>query len=217
MKTSSHTQDLIDLLVADLKPVRRGALARGMAGGVGAGALVSLALVLLLWGPRPDWSEAVVSASFWAKAAFTLALAGSGFAALLRLARPRGAALGAVVAGLAVVVAMGAAAGLQLLVSPPATRLALLLGATWAVCPWLIMALAAPILCGTLRALRAMAPTRLGLAGAAAGLTAGALSAFVYALSCNEHALPFVFVWYGLAIAAVTAAGAALGSKLLRW
>ncbi|MFV8126909.1 NrsF family protein, partial [Enterobacter cloacae complex sp.6730722] len=84
-----------------------------------------------------------------AKAAFTLGLAGSGFAALLRLARPAGAAPGAALAGLlAVVVAMGAAAGLQWHLSPPAMRLPLLLGATWAVCPWLIMALSAPILCG---------------------------------------------------------------------
>lgn len=217
MGTSSSTEDLIDLLVADLKPMRRGAVMRKMAWGVGAGALVSLAVVLLLWGPRADWGEAVVSVSFWAKAAFTLGLAGSGFAALLRLARPAGAAPAAVFAGLAVVVVMGAVAGLQLHVSPSAMRLPLLLGATWAVCPWLIVALSAPILCGAFRALRAMAPTRLRLAGAVAGLTSGALSAFIYAISCDEHAMPFVLVWYGLAIAAVSMAGAALGPKLLRW
>lgn len=208
---------LIDLLVADLAPVRRGALMRRIGTGVGAGALASLAAVLLLWGPRPDLDIATVTPSFWAKAAFTLALGAAGVFALVRLARPEGAAPGAAVAVVAVVSAMGMAAGLQFALAPPSLRMPLLLGSTWATCPWLIMMLSVPVLSGSLWALRAMAPTRLRLAGAFAGLTSGALSALVYAISCDEVGLPFVFVWYGLAIAVVTIVGALLGSRLLRW
>lgn len=218
VKVSSRQRPaLIDLLVADLAPVRRGAVARQMTYGVGAGLLVSLAAVLVLWGPRPDFGDAILAPSFWVKAAFTFALGASGFVALLRLARPEGVAPRAVRAALFTVLAMGMAAWLQLAVSAPGLRKPLLLGATSGVCPWLIMMLSVPVLWGTLRALREMAPTRLRLTGALAGLTSGALSAFVYAISCDEHAMPFVFVWYGLAIAAVSAAGAMMGPRLLRW
>jgi hypothetical protein len=69
----------------------------------------------------------------------------------------------------------------------------------------------------TFSVLRTMAPTQLTLAGAAAGLTAGASAALVYAFSCDESALPFVLIWYGLGMALPTAAGAMLGRLALRW
>jgi hypothetical protein len=217
-EASSHRHhDLIGLLVADLTPIRRGAVARCIALGVGSGSLIALAAVLLLWGPRPDWGQAVSEPAFWLKTGFTVALGAAGFMSLLRLARPDGAAPGAAAAVVLTVLAMGLAAVRQLILSAPDLRQSLLMGSTSAVCPWLIIVLSIPVLWGTLTALRVMAPTRLRLTGAAAGLTSGALSAFVYSVSCDERALAFVFVWYGLAIAAVSMAGAVIGPRVLRW
>jgi hypothetical protein len=65
--------------------------------------------------------------------------------------------------------------------------------------------------------MRGLAPTRLQLAGAAAGLAAGAAGAWVYAFYCTESAAAFVAVWYSLGIAAVTLAGAVAGRFVLRW
>jgi hypothetical protein len=66
-------------------------------------------------------------------------------------------------------------------------------------------------------AMRQFAPTNLRLAGALAGLAAGAISAVAYALHCTDDSLAFVAVWYGLTIALCTLVGAALGPRMLRW
>ncbi len=55
------------------------------------------------------------------------------------------------------------------------------------------------------------------LAGAVAGVLAGAIGTFVYAFHCNESAMPFVAIWYTLGIAAVGVLGALLGRVTLRW
>ncbi|MBK8838593.1 MAG: DUF1109 family protein [Hyphomonadaceae bacterium] len=83
--------------------------------------------------------------------------------------------------------------------------------------PWLIFALALPGLAATLRAMRGFAPTRTALAGAAAGLLAGGVSATVYGLHCDENAAAFVAVWYSLGIGMTAVAGAILGPRVLRW
>jgi hypothetical protein len=75
---------------------------------------------------------------------------------------------------------------------------------------------AAPAAC-LLIALRRGAAARPVLAGAMAGLVSGAVGATLYALSCPDDSALFVATWYSIAIAAVTAASAYLGSRLLRW
>lgn len=65
--------------------------------------------------------------------------------------------------------------------------------------------------------LRGLAPTRLRLAGAAAGFAAGSLGALVYSLHCPELAAPFLAIWYLLGMLIPTAIGAWLGPRLLRW
>jgi hypothetical protein len=100
----------------------------------------------------------------------------------------------------------------------PQTRwLELVLGQTAAICPFLITLLAAPVLLGGLWALQGLAPTRLRLAGASAGLLAGAAGACVYAFHCPELAAPFLGTWYVLGMAIPTALGALIGPRVLRW
>jgi hypothetical protein len=66
-------------------------------------------------------------------------------------------------------------------------------------------------------AMKGLAPTRLALAGAMAGLLSGAGGALVYALYCPEMAAPFIGVWYLLGMLIPTALGALLGPRLLHW
>jgi hypothetical protein len=93
----------------------------------------------------------------------------------------------------------------------------LLMGQSWRVCPRNILALSLPILAATLVVVRRLAPTRLVLAGAAAGLFSGGVAATVYGLHCPESTMPFVAVWYSLGISAPVVIGAVLGPWALRW
>jgi len=61
------------------------------------------------------------------------------------------------------------------------------------------------------------APTRPPLAGATAGLLAGALGAAAYVLTCKNDAGWFVAIWYTSAVLLVTVVGASLGRRALAW
>ena len=146
--------------------------------------------------------------------------AGLALAALIateRLARP-GMRLGLVWAALAApVLVLWLVAAVVLINAAPEQRAYLILGETWKSCPFNIALIALPLLAATLWAMKGLAPTRLALAGASAGLLAGALSALVYALHCPESTAPFLAIWYVLGIAIPTLAGALSGPRVLRW
>ena len=101
--------------------------------------------------------------------------------------------------------------------APGADMPGLVLGHSSRVCAFLVTLTALPTLAATFWALRQLAPTRLRLAGAGAGLFAGATGAFVYSFHCTEGAAPFIAIWYTLGIAVTTLIGALLGPRLLRW
>jgi hypothetical protein len=208
---------LIDRLASDLKPVRPGIVPWLLFGAVGICASPSLAVVVWLWGVRPDIAAALQTTAFWAKEAFAATLALAGSAAMLRLARPDGKATGAIYVAFGAAAVMLVLAVLQLGANPPGLWSHLVVGKTAAVCPWLILLLALPIFAGAMAMMRSMAPTRLAAAGAAAGLAAGGLSALVYSLACDENTMPFVLIWYGVTVAATTLIGAILGPQVLRW
>ena len=75
-------------------------------------------------------------------------------------------------------------------------RAELVLGGTWNACPLNIAVLSLPVFVAALWAMKGLAPTRPALAGAAAGLLAGAVGAVVYTLHCPELAAPFLGTWY---------------------
>ena len=93
----------------------------------------------------------------------------------------------------------------------------MLLGRSWRSCAFSIAGLSLPLMATTFWALRGLAPTRLRLTGAAAGLLSAAVAAVVYSLHCPEMDVPFWAVWYVLGLSLPTAAGALLGPRLLRW
>ena len=113
--------------------------------------------------------------------------------------------------------AVWAGGALVLLSAPLAQRLPLLMGISWRSCPFNIALLSIPLFIGIFWAVRGMAPTRLRLTGAIAGLLAGATATMVYCLHCPEMGVPFWAVWYFLGILIPAAAGLLLGPRLLRW
>jgi len=211
------TDALIEALAGDAAASPARSPRRTLALAVGAGTLVSAIAMLALLGVRPDMATALPTFGFWIKLAFPLGIAIAGLMAFDRLGRPGARAGGGYRVGLAVVAVMLLLAATQLTLAPAGQMRALVMGHTLDHCTALIALLSLPILAGGLYAMRQMAPTRLRLAGAAVGVTAGALSAFVYAIACDETALPFIALWYGLSIALVGLVSALLGPRLLRW
>ncbi|HEX6138583.1 MAG TPA: DUF1109 domain-containing protein [Casimicrobiaceae bacterium] len=211
-----RTDELVKMLATGTVAVEPGAAARRFALAVGLGALGAALLMALLLGVRHDL-RAVMLPMFSVKLAFAACLALASIAGVYRLSRP-GAKLARVPALLATtILAMWALAAFVLIRAQPGERAALLLGQTWDECPFLIALLSAPAFISVMWALRSLAPTRLRLAGAAAGFAAGALGALAYSWHCPELGAPFIALWYLAGILIPTAIGALVGSRVLRW
>jgi len=211
------TDDLIAGLVLDLPPMPRGQLERRLLLFMLPAATIVLCGVIGWLGLRSDLVAAIAGPTFWGKAAYTTALAGTGFWLLDQLGRPGASTRGPVILLAVILAAAGGMAGLELLMAAPAARMTLILGGSASVCPiniLLLGALAAPFV---FVAARRFAPVRPALAGAAAGLLAAGLSATLYGLHCPEHTAAFVAVWYSLGLGLAAAAGALIGRFAFRW
>jgi len=212
-----NTDDLVTMLATGAGAVAANPAPRRYAVAIVSGALGAGLLMGILLGVRHDLAAALLLPMFWVKLAFVAALAAASLAAVLRLSRP-GMPLTWVPGALAApIVAMGILAAFALLRAAPAQRGGLFFGDTWTSCPFLIALLSAPVFVAVLWAIRGLAPTRLRLAGAAAGLLSGAVGALVYCLHCPEMGAPFIAFWYLLGMMIPTALGALLGPRLLRW
>jgi len=210
------TADLISALAADTAPVKPVRVTTRLAAACLAGALAT-GVVLTAWlGLRP-LGEAVQTSAFWMKAGYTLALALAGFLLVSRLARPGGRPGRLLTIVLLAVAVMAGLSAIELMRAGPGAMRPLMMGQSASVCSLRILALSIPAYFGAIFVLRRLAPTRLALTGAAAGLLAGGVGASVYGLYCGETAATFVVIWYTLGITASTALGALIGSRLLRW
>jgi hypothetical protein len=211
------TERLIQTLARDVRPVARHVVARRIAAGTVGGALITAALVISVLHIRSDLATAVHSFSFWMKWTYTISLGSVAITATARLARPTTSSLGSLWAlGIPALLLAGIAIG-ELVSTPAEHWLAMWLGQSWKVCPWIVLTLALPIFIGLLWSFRALAPVRLRAAGAAAGLAAGAWAATIYCLHCPEDSALFVLTWFSLGILLAGALGAILGPTLLRW
>lgn len=211
------TDDLIAMLASG-PDVRVGAPpARVTALPLAGAVLASMLLMLVLLGPRADLAEEMALPAFWMKVVFAAGLAGAGWLSARRLSAPgmRITALPWWVA--APVAVLWCVACWTLLDAAPGERAGLFWGSTWRYCPILIAVLSLPVLAAALHVMRSLAPTRLRLAGAAAGLASGAAAALVYCLHCPEMSAVFVGFWYLLGMLIPTALGAMLGPRVLAW
>jgi hypothetical protein len=181
------------------------------------GAGLTVLLFLLLLGLRPHLPQALAQPRVLIKPVLGLCLAACAMGLLLRLARParpagRWGALLWLAPGLLL-----AAVAVELSVVPSALWVARAVGHNAFWCLTMIPLFAVPPLGCLLHALKGAAPTRPAATGAVAGLVAGGLASAAYALHCTDDSPLFVATWYALAVAIVTAAGAVVGGRMLRW
>lgn len=212
-----RTEDLIEALALDAPAQPAGFAGRRIGAAVLMGVAAAFVALMVWLGPRPDLAQAVRDAFFWIKLAYALSFAVAGVALVDRYGRPGGVGgrrwlLVFVPIGLLALIAVGASLG-----AGPAQLQRDWLGHSWTLCPLRILSLAAPVFVAALWAFQKLAPTRLRLAGFAAGLMAGGAGAGVYCLACDESAALFVLTWYTLGIFACAAIGAVVGPRLLRW
>jgi hypothetical protein len=210
------TDQLIAFLASSAAPVSpRGG--KRFPAWMAVAAMASFAAMLVTVGPRPDWQSAIGQPMLWMKLAFPASLAMASFVALRRLGHP-GMRLGAAPLALAVpLVAMWLVAGPMLLNASASARHDLVMGSSSWQCLVGIALLSIPALVLGFFAVNRLAPTRLALSGAVAGLFAGSAGAFAYALYCPEMQPPFLAVWYALGMLVPAGVGAWLGPRWLRW
>lgn len=214
----TKTNELIEDLVRDLRPVRRHALAGLLARALVPGMALSACLILFGHGLRPDLGAAVFVPAFWVKSAYPLLLGLIGLGALLSVARPGGRPLGSVLKVTIVYALLAALALLQMRdASSSEESHQLVMGISAWFCPLIILATGTPLMAATFWFLRKGAPTAPTLAGTVAGFSAGALGAWIYSWGCIENGLPFVALWYSLGIVLCAALGGMMGRLWLRW
>jgi hypothetical protein len=211
-----RTDDLLNALSDNLAPAPRAMVGRSLVLGLAAGMAVTLAVLLLTLRLRHDLGAAMMGAAFWIKFAYTLILTGLGLWLVERQSRAAADARMPAWLVLVPVLMLAVIAALQIS-APQADWRALIMGRSARVCTFLILALSLPIFTGIFWAMRRLAPTRLTLAGACAGLLSGAASATLYCLHCPETAAPFILIWYSLGIALAVVLGAVVGRWALRW
>ena len=211
------TDELVTLLATGTGSMPVAVPMRRYAVALGAGMLGAVLLMFLFMGVRADLGQAVMLPMFWVKAAFVACLALTSGLVAWRLSRPGVRLAGMPGALAAPVIAMWALAAFVLVNADPTRREQLLMGGTSSYCPFFIALLSVPVFVAVIWAMNGLAPTRLRLAGAAAGLVSGSLGALVYSLHCTEMSAPFLGVWYVLGLMIPTAVGALMGPRWLRW
>jgi hypothetical protein len=211
-----RTSELIAALSADPipEPIRLG---RRVAAALVIGLVGSVALYVLLFGPRPDIAAACMTMRFWLKFVDSFAFALPSLLLTLRLARPDAKPRALALWLIAPFVLLAAGVVVELLVVPQGEWLSRLMGSTAMHCTITIPMLAAPVLAALIVALRAGAPLHPGLTGALAGAAAAGVGALVYASSCPGDSPLFVATWYPLATLICMGVGALAGRRFLAW
>lgn len=210
-----NTEQLVELLARDQTRATSpgSSLLRAL---LPAGLVAATAFVALV-GLRPDLVQAFGSTWFNFKVLLNASLWLAATGMLLVMSRPGAAGRGWKLALWGVPAALLLAAGVELLRLPSGQWWPVAWGtnATW--CLRIIPTLAVLPLLATLAALRNAAPANPVRAGAMAGLMSAGLAGTLYALHCPDDSPLFVGLWYVLATGIVTAAGALLGARWLRW
>ena len=209
------TDQLIDVLARGVEPAERPRWRRNIVITLLAGLVVAVLLVAIGLGVRPDIGTArmpvMMKAIFSAlAAAVILPMAMQ----LMKPGRPLGWRIGAVLlfAGVCAIATIVALMG-----EMPERRWEVWMGGAIPWCVVLIPILAAPTAVLLTWFMRAFAPTRITLTGAAIGALSGGVSAMAYAMYCPVDSVAFVTTWYVVAIAVCAALGSLIGARFLRW
>lgn len=209
------TDDLIALMTLDA-PVHL-PYGRVLAIALGAGIVASAGLLVVTVGLRHNMASVFETARVLFKIAVTLALAVLAVRLAMRIGRPVEAIRSSVLMLAIPVLMLVAAVFAELFALPQTVWWANLTGRNALFCLFFVPVLALAPFTGLFWALKKGAPQNPTMAGAAAGLAAGAIAAAVYAWHCPDDSPLFLATWYTIAIAVVTLAGAFCGSRWLRW
>jgi len=208
------TDQLVDALVADggaASPIARLLLLA-----LAAGVALSLVVFFLTLGIRPDIGPALETWRFDLKIVTALLGLVLAFGVCQDCARPDMPPhpLRRLLPLLALIVL---AVAVELVLVPEAAWRQRLIGSNSLICLPMVPILSLAPLAVVLWMLRRAAPASPALAGAAAGFMAALSGATLYAFHCFDDSPLFVATWYSLAVLGMTAVGAWLGPKLLRW
>ena len=210
------TNQLIAALAADTNTVSR-PINRQLWIAIAGGAIVAALIFFFGVGPRPDVAAALETPRFVYKYVLTLSLFASAFGLMLHLARPEAVPSGWLAALAIPPVLLIISVIAEFFLVPSSAWSMSFMGKNAIVCLVLIPLLSAAPLAAVMWTLRDGAPVHPVLTGAVAGLVAAGIGATLYATHCQDDSPFFVATWYGLAIIIVTAVGAVLGARLLRW
>jgi hypothetical protein len=212
-----RTSELILRLANGLTPIESNPVSKRLNRALSVGLASSTALLVVLYGIRSDMPQLLLTTMFWIRLTFPVATLMASLKLAGRLGRPGVPVKLAWFAVTLPFVTLLLVASFILIATPPGYRLQLMLGMTWRVTTANIVLVSLPSLAAMMHAMKGLAPTRLALAGAGAGLLAGAQGSLVYSLYCSEMSVPFWGIWYVLAIVTTAAMGAALAPFYLRW
>lgn len=212
-----RTADLILRLTNGLAPIDSNSVSKRLNRSLSVGLAGSTVLLAVIYRIRSDMPELVLTAMFWIRLAFPLATLIAAMNLASRLGRPGVSVKLAWFVVALPFIAMLLVASLMLIATPRGYRLELMLGTTWRVTTANIVLLSLPSLAAVMHAMKGLAPTRLGLAGAGAGLLAGAQGSLVYCLYSSEMSVPFWGIWYVLGVVITAGIGAVFAPFYLRW
>jgi hypothetical protein len=182
-----------------------------------AAAPISVVMFFATLGVRPDVMTAMHNPFFDLKFAVTLALAISAVVVSLHLSRPEALLRGWALLLLIPAGLLAAGIGGEMMMPQRLPMMTRLIGQNSRACMTTIPLMSLPLLAGALYGLRHGAPARPAVAGAIAGLLSAGLAATLYASHCTDDSPLFVMTWYTIATAVVTAIGALVGSRVLRF
>lgn len=211
-RLSPEVERLVDSLepVIPLRPVR-GALWIAFA------VLVGAMLVLLVLGPRPNFTTFFGHPLIIGRTAILLALGALASWELVAMVRPR---VGRRRLGwrwpAAASIGLAAAALGYGFTRPEPFPLAASFGG-WMWCLAEIAALALGVGAVMVVWLRRGAPASPVAAGWLTGLAAGSLGTLLYSLHCPHNSIAAIAIWYSLAVLACGIVGRLLVSRLVRW
>ena len=211
-----ETEQLIRTLAAD-NPHRARPVGLILTLALLAAAPLSVAIFMMALGVRPDVMTAMHNPFFDLKFLITLALAVSAIVVSLHLSRPEASLKGWGWLLLIPVGIIAAGIGSEMMMPQRLPMMTRLIGSNSRICMTAIPLLSLPLLAGALMGLRHGAPARPALAGAIAGLISAGLAATLYAAHCTDDSPLFVATWYPIATAMVTAVGALIGARVLRF
>ena len=212
-----RTDQLIESLAAELKPIDRTRINRVLLSALAIGAIAALSIMFAVFGSVPNLLGRPHPDVFVGKLLFGVGVAVTAAIFLPKLVRPRVYAHNLPALIFVPFVAIVAAA-VSTLASVPVTAWSEMVFEEHSVrCLLAIPLLAILPFTALVSALRLGAPTDLSFAGAIAGLVAGGLGAAACALPCVDNWIPAIAIWYGVPIGVCAIVGAKLGPWLLRW